>query len=83
VQRHGSTLFVRFESYAATRRASRFSPRFAFSISINPVSDVGWAILECDFVRFALPEKVNDFAIDQSYILQVEYDSRDVPLRRD
>jgi hypothetical protein len=83
VQCHGSTLFVRFESYARTWRASLLSPRLSFAASLNPVSNIGWAILECDSVRFALPQKVNDFAIDQSYILQVQYDSRNVPLQRD
>src|ERR1700722_10233105 len=83
VQCHGSSLSVRFESYAGTRRPSLLSPRYSFSASVNPVSNIGWAILESDPVCFALPEKMNDFAINQSYIPQVEHNSRDVPLRRD
>jgi hypothetical protein len=59
------------------------SPGFSFSTSRNPVSNIGWAILEGYLVPFAPLEKVNGFAINQRHILQVQYYSGDFPLRRD
>jgi len=53
-----------------------------FLVCINPVTNIGWAILECDFGRFASPKKANHFAIDQRQILQVQYDSGTLPFRR-
>jgi hypothetical protein len=64
-------------------KRSPLSPSLLFPVCIDPVTNIGWAILERDFGRFAPPQKANDFAIDQSQILQVQYDSRTLPLRRD
>ena len=81
MERHRSSL--RPPSDPPTRRASLFSSGCTPSIHIDPATNVGWTILKRDLVLFALPEEVDDFAVDQSDVLQIQCDSRHVALGRD